>query len=145
MTDRHGGKVAREAEDALVERRALDLKAVDRVRPIEHHDVDLPLRRLLHHVRHRRHVGVEAGADVLQVHDHRVDALEHRGRRTPRLAVERVDRQAGLLVGRGRHAGVENPADAVLRAEEPDERHVLRALQQIDRGRAVARDARCGS
>ena len=48
------------------------------IRPIEHDDRHLPLRRLLHHIGHRRHVGVEARADVLQIDDDRVEAVEHR-------------------------------------------------------------------
>ena len=51
--------------------------------------------------------------------------VEHRGGRPPRLAVERMDRQPGLLVRRRRHVRVEDAADAVLRAEQRDERDVL--------------------
>ena len=92
VTDRHR-EVTDEAELRLVERRAFDLEAVDRVGAVEHDDRQLPLRRLLHHVRHRGHVGVEARADVLEVDHDRVEPLEHRRGRTPAVAVERVDRQ----------------------------------------------------
>ena len=89
--------------------------------PIEHDDFDLARRRFLHHVRHRRHVGVEARADVLQIDHDGVQTVEHVGCRPLRRAVERMDRQARALVLRRRHGGVENAADAVLRAEERDE------------------------
>ena len=75
----------------------------------------------------------------------RVDAVEHRGGRAPGVAVERVDRQPGLLVRLGRHVRVEDAADAVLRAEERDQLDVLGVVQQIDRRRAVPGAARCGS
>ena len=140
VADRHR-EVADEAELRLVEHRALDLKPVDRVRPVEHDDRHLPLRRLLHGIGHRRHVGVEARADVLEIDDERVDAVEHRRRRPAAVAVERVDRQAGLGVGFGRHVGVEHAADAVLGAEQRDQLDVLGVVQQVDRGRAVPRAA----
>ena len=126
----------------LLERRTFDLEPVDRVRPIEHEDRDLPLRRLLHHVRHRRLVRVEARADVLDVDDHRVDALQHLVGRAARLAVERVDRQAGLLVLLRRHLVVERAPDPVLGAEERHQRHALGLEQQVDGRRARAGDAR---
>ena len=125
-----------------VERRPFDLEAVDRIGTIEHDHRDLALGRLLHHVRHRRHVGVEARADVLQVDDERVEPVEHGGGRPPRIAVERVDGQTrSFRPSRTGHVRVEHAADAVLRAEQRDQRHVLRAVQQIDRRRAVARAA----
>ena len=52
--------------------------------------------------------------------------------RPARLAIERVDWQAGLLVRRRRDLVVEHAADAVLGAEERDQFHVLGAEQQID-------------
>ena len=69
--------------------------------------------------------------------------VEHRGGRTPRLAVERVDRQPGLLVAsRTATLVVEHAADAVLGAEERDQLHVLaRAQSRSIVRRAVARAA----
>ena len=67
---------------------------------------------------------------------------EHGVGRTPRVAVERVNRQAGLLVARRRHRVVENAADAVLGAEERDQLHAGRLVDHVDRARAVGRAAR---
>ena len=58
--------------------------------------------------------------------------VEHRRGRPARLAVERVDRQPGLLVRRRRHFRVEHAADAVLGAEERDQLDVLGLVQQVD-------------
>ena len=73
VPDWHRRQVAGEADRRLVERRALDLHAADRVRPVEHDDGDLAGGGLLQDVGHRRHVGVEARADVLQIDDDRVE------------------------------------------------------------------------
>ena len=121
---RHRRDVAGEPDAALVERGAFDLPAANRVRAVEHDDANLPLRRLLHHVRHRRAVGVEADAHVLQIDHERVDALQHLVGGTPRRAVERMDDQARLLVLRRRDVLVDDAANAVLGAEERDERDV---------------------
>ena len=90
------------------------------------------------HERHRRHVGVEADADVLEIDDDRVDPLEHGRGRPARVAVERVNRQPGLRVDFRRHVGVEHAADAVLRPEQRHQLHVLRLVQQVDGRGAVA-------
>ena len=58
------------------------------------------------------------------------------------LAVQGINRQPCFLVARRRHFLVELPADAVLRAEERDERDVARAEQRIDRAGASLRPAR---
>ncbi len=86
---------------------------------------------------HRRHVGVEARADVLQVDDDRVEAGEHLGGRPARRAVQRMNRQARLLVHRRRHGRVEDAANAVLRTEQGHERHAGCGANQVNRGRAV--------
>ena len=56
-----------------------------------------------------------------------------------RLAVERVDDQAGLLIAGRFDAIVGFAADAVLGAEQGRQRHAGRLGEQIDRARAVAR------
>ena len=61
-------------------------------------DLDLLLARRFQQIAQRRHVGVEAAADVLDVVDQRVDAFELLGGRPAPLAVQAEDRQAGLLV-----------------------------------------------
>ena len=133
VPDRHR-EVSNKAELSLVQHGAFDLEPVDGIRPIQHDDRNLPLGGLLHGIGHRRHVGVEAGTDVLEVDHERVDAVEHRRRRPAALAVEGVDRQAGLGVCFGRHGRVEHTANAVLGTEERHELDVLGVVQQIDRG-----------
>ena len=121
--------------------RPLDLPAVDRIGTIQHDHLDAARRRLLQQVSKRRHVRVEAAADVLQVHDHRVDALQHLRCGAPGLAVQRVDRQAGLLVDRRWDLFVENAPDAVLGTEQRHQRQVLRRVERVDRRLAAARPA----
>ncbi len=99
----------------------------------------LPLRGLLHHVRDGGGIRVEARADVLQIDDDRVEPLQHVGRRALGRAVQRVDRQAGLLVARRGTASSSCAADAVLGAEQRDELHAGRAGERVDRRLAAAR------
>jgi hypothetical protein len=81
----------------------------------------------------RGDVGVEARADVLDVEHQRIEPFKLLGVGPARLAIERVDRQARLLVHRVRDVLlVELAADAVLGREE---RHQLKApglLEHID-------------
>src|SRR5947199_44732 len=83
--------------------------------------------RPLHGEAHRGHVGVEARADVLDVEDEGVEAGELLRLRLARLAVEAVDRQAADRIARVADLLVRHAADAVLGAEERDERHPRRA------------------
>src|SRR5205085_8887500 len=103
-------------------------------------DGDARLRGLLQRVAERRDVGVEARAHVLYVVDERVEVLQLLGLRSSRLAVERVDGQARLLVNRVRNFLVRLTSYAVLRREERRELHALRFAQNVNRlsARAVA-------
>ncbi len=127
----------------LRRRRTLDLPPVHRIRAIEHHDGDLLLRRLLHHVAHRELIGVEANADVLEIHDDGVEAGEGSLDRPPRAALveQGVNRQARLLILRRRHIVIEHAADAVLGTEERNQLHVGCSVEKIDRRFPVARSA----
>ena len=60
---------ADEAGELLLADVALQVHAVDRIRPIEHDDLHAGRRRLPHAERHGVDEGVVAGADVLQVDD----------------------------------------------------------------------------
>ena len=82
-------------------------------------------RRRFHAIRHRRDVGVEAHARVLNIEDKRIDAFQHLRRRPARLAVQAVDRQPRRGIDRIRsQRRIHTPRDAVLRAEQ---RHQLYA------------------
>ncbi len=120
---RRHAHVAGESNPFLVEQRPLDPPAVDRVRPVEHDDLDLPLRRFLHDVPHRADVGVEPHAHVLDVDDQGVDAGQHGFRVGRRVSpYSEWMTRPGLLVLRRGHLVVEGAADPVLRTEERDER-----------------------
>ncbi len=102
MPWRTGSVVPRdEAALGAVEHRPFDAHAADRVRTVEHDEL-LPCAcaAAVEAFAHRGDVGVEAAADVLDVEDQRVEAVELFGGRRAAFAVEAVDRQAGLLVAR---------------------------------------------
>ena len=80
------------------EHHPLDLRAADRIGAVADDDLEALLARRLQAVRHRVDVGVDAHADVLEVDHERVEAVQHLGRRFPRLAVQRVDGHAADLV-----------------------------------------------
>ena len=61
---------------ALIEHGAADVEAIDGVGAIEHHKPLVMPSRLFHGPRHRRHIRVEAGSDILDVEDEHVDVLE---------------------------------------------------------------------
>ncbi len=96
-------------------------------------------------------VGVDAGADVLQVDDEHVDEVEHLGRRLAGLAIQREDRDAAARVGAVRrldHVVLEIGAEAVLRPEDRGEFEGRRFGELIDHmaegvvdGRGVGQDA----
>ncbi len=143
VPDRHRRQIAGEARPRLSSSAGpFDLHAADRIRPVEHEDFDLsaspppPSRTPSSSCTCRSACRCPAGR-----------SRSRRGRSASRRvgplrrAVERVDRQAGLLVRRRRHRRVEDAADAVLGAEERDELHAGRRGQQIDRRGAVARAA----
>ncbi len=85
--------VGREGELVPVGDRALERQTADGIGPVEHHDGDLRPGRFLEDIAQRRHVGVEARADILDVEDESVEAGEILRARAPRLAVERSNGQ----------------------------------------------------
>src|SRR5205823_5194194 len=83
---------------AAVEHRPGYGDAADRIGPIEDDESLAMFGRRLHRFAHRRDVGIESSADVLDVEDDGVDGFEHRRRRPPRFAVEAIDLSARRLV-----------------------------------------------
>ena len=117
---------ANEGAAAVVHPRARDRHAVDRIRPVEHHEGLLVLGSGLHRLEHRGHIRVEPAADVLDVEHDRIDVGEHLRRGSLRLAVEALHRHARLLVLAVRHVGlVERAAGAVLGSEDRHELHAV--------------------
>ena len=97
----------------------------------------------LHRVGHRRDVRVRARADVLNVEEQHVDAVEHRRARMPRRAVEAVDRQARLSVDvrRDRGAGGAVAAKPVLGREDRLDANLPVAQDRVDDRFQPRRDA----
>ena len=95
----HGkGKAADERAQRRIDDRAFDGQAADRIGSIEDDDRNAGLACGLHDVREGVDEGVEAGADVLEVIDDRVEAGEVRRlgpQRTLGVAVQADDRQSG--------------------------------------------------
>ena len=125
--------IAREGEFIGVGHRSLRFNAADGVRAVEHVDGNFRARRFFHDVAERGDVCVEARADILNIEDERVELFQVLGLRSARLAVERIDRQSGLLVLRVRDFVVNQTAYAVLRRKERDEFDVRRFAQHVNR------------
>jgi hypothetical protein len=127
-----------------VHHRAQRLPPGYRVGPVQH---DEPLARHGrgdHRVVERPDVGVETGADVLDVVDHGVDAGLHNdvGERLPALAVGVVDGKPGARVGVEtlRATGLRRPAEAVLGAEDGGQVHPIVAVHHVDLVTQVGQD-----
>jgi hypothetical protein len=92
-------------------------------------------RRGAHAVGHRVDVGVNPGADVLQVDDQRVDTAQHLPRWLTRLAVEGIDRHpAARVVAMGRldHVVLHVRTKSVLGAENRAELHTVSRRHLVD-------------
>ena len=81
---------------------------------------------------HAGNIGVESGANILNIEDQRVDALEHFIGWTARIAVQAVNRQASRGILRGDHVFVGAAGEPVLGAEQRDELHARCVRQQVD-------------
>ena len=137
MTHRDGEETD-ERFEAGAERLALDVDAVDRVGTIADDDRNAVPAARLQAVRHRVDVGVDAGADVLQVDDQDIEAAQHGIGRLARLAVQRVDRNPPrrvVAVRRLDHVVLDVRAEPVLRAEDGGQRHAIgrrHAIEDMD-------------
>ena len=124
-----------ERAEPVVHHRTLDAFAAQRIRPVEHDELDARLRARFHRQAHRADERVGAHAGVLQIINQRVEALEHRGSRLARCAVERMDRQPGALVRLVAdvfprlHVAI----NSVFRPEQRDDPHARREAQQVNR------------
>ena len=105
LSDRHAvthgqGIEADEGRERGVRHGALDEHAAERVGPVEHDDPHPDPRARAHGERHGPGERVVAGADVLEVHDERVDSPQHGRRGLAARAIEAPHRQArGGIVG----------------------------------------------
>ena len=106
--------------------------SVDGVDAIQDEILLSALRGGLEAQRHGGGVGVEPAADVLDVIHQGVQVLHLLGGRFVGLAIEAVDRQAGLFVHGIAHLFVRRPADAVLWAKQHFELDARRVLEQVN-------------
>ena len=89
----------------------------------------------LEDVQHRIDEGVVAGAHVLHVEQHRVQAVQHRGSGDARAAVEAEDGQArgGVAAVPDFHEVLGIRPDPVLGAEEAHQPEARRAVERLGR------------
>ncbi len=115
-----------------------------RVRPIEHPDALAVLRRSLEHVEERRHVSVDAAAEVLEIDQDRIERSHRLTRRTAYFSIKAEDGDSVFRVREVRglhHIVLEVASDTVLRSE--NSRHVQsRREQGVEAVRQVLRDRR---
>ena len=124
-----------------IEQRPLDRLAADRVRPVADDHPHAVAPRRAQAVGHRVDVGVDARAHVLEIDDQQVEAVEHRRRRFPRVAVQRVDRNAEPWMpgmSRFHHVVLDVGMESVLR---PEQRRECRARQRRQPVRDVTEGA----
>jgi hypothetical protein len=96
----HGNrKLADERLESPCKKRPFNLDAANRIRPIAHDYRNAVARGGAQAVGHRVDVGVDPGADILEIDHQHVDLAQHFSSRFPRLAVERVNGDAtrGIL------------------------------------------------
>ena len=126
LTDRHpmphrDRVLPDERLESADKHRSFHGQAADGIRPIADDRLDAVLTTSRQAIRHRVDVGVNACADVLQVDDQRLDAVEHFRCWFSRFAVERVDRHPPQLVVRVRrfdHVFLEIRSEPMLRTKD---------------------------
>jgi len=125
-----------------IEKRALDDLPADGIGAVEDHKGDALLSRRFKAVEKSADIGVEAGADILNIENQYIHILEHFQRRLVVLAIEAVDRDAGagilLMIEQG--ARLEGAAHPVFRAEEGDQLQVPGLRKKIGSVAPVASD-----
>jgi hypothetical protein len=130
------GELADKRRERRIQPAAFDLVAANRIRPIADDHVDAVPGRCAHAVGHGVDVGVDPGADILQIHHQHVEIAQHVGHRLPRVAVKRVHRHVTpriLCVRRFNHVVLKIGAEPVLRAEERGDLDVWIADEPISR------------
>jgi len=113
--------------------RTLNTKPIDWIRPIEHIYRQPGPRGLFHQVTQGRDIGVEARADILDIKHEGIETFELLRFWPAGFTVERIDRQACLIVFRIRNLLVCVPANSMLGRKERHKLHVASILQNVDR------------
>jgi len=126
---------------AVIQNRASNVYAVDRIRTVEDDKPDVAVSRRLHRVAHRRNVGIEARTDVLNIKHNSIDTVEHRRRWSSNVSVKTQYWNTGssLNVVRDKR-DVEFPAEAVFRTEDFNELDVLGVVQMANRASSMSID-----
>ena len=126
---------ADERFEAVHQHRPFDFGSADRIGPIADDDLDVVACRRGQAVRHRIDVGIDAGADVLQVDDEHVHVLQHLGRGLARFAVKRIDGNvpAGVTgMARLDHVLLDVGPEPVLRPENDRQPGVRVGREPVD-------------
>ena len=153
----HGHRMEADETRNARHHRTLHAHAADGIHAVENDEFFLRQRGGFEGNAERGGVGVEAGADVLDIENKGVEVAELlglgrvgpenggsvvgvglAGRAFRGVAVETVNREFGFFVDGVADFFVGRPADAVFGAEERDEFEVFRGVEQIDGAAAVA-------
>src|SRR5438876_7087878 len=110
-----------EAGGSMVDR-AFHSEAIDWIHAIENKEFKVRLPGCFEAIAHRRDIGIELAADVLNVEHQRVEPLQLLRRRSVTLAVKAVNGEAGLFIDAVFDFLVRLSANAMLRAEQRLER-----------------------
>ena len=146
LTDSHSvpNRQAVKADEglfAVIQDRAANVYAVDRIRTIENDKSDVAVSSSLHRVAHRRNVGIEARTDVLNIKHNSIYILEHRRGWSSNVSVKTQYRNTGSgLNVVGNQRDIEFPAEAVFRAEDFHELDVLGLMQMTNRALSMSID-----
>jgi len=127
---------------AVVQHRARDVNAVDRVRAVENNKSDVVVGSRLHRVTHRRNIGIEARTDVLDIKHNGIDSIEHFRSWPSDFSVKTEDLNSGagidVIIN---NRDVELPAKAVFRAKYPHELNIFGVMQKENGALPVSVDA----
>ena len=153
----HGHRMEADETRNARHHRTLHAHAADGIHAVENDEFFLRKRGGFEGNAERGGVGVEAGAEVLDIENKGVEVAELlglgrvgpenggsvvgvglAGRAFRGVAVETVNRELGFFVDGVADLFVGRPADAVFGAEERDEFQVFRGVKQIDGAAAVA-------
>lgn len=143
FSDRHAvadgdGVMAGEVFFSLVDG-SVDGETADGIDAIEDEEGEIVFRGGFHGEAHGRDIGVEAGADILNIEDERIEAGELIGGGFAAVfAVKAVDGEASFGVGFVVDVFIGFAADAVFGAEEGDEVDVGGLVEEVDGGGAGA-------
>src|SRR3989338_10451737 len=132
FSDRHA--VAKRDVEITVERSQLffDKKSVDqiapqRVRPVEHHNRNLALLCRLHAIKKSGGIGIGTAADILDIKDKKIDAIEHFTGRPARLSVQTINLKRLFFFVFHMVVSIKKSVDAMLGRK--DSRHLASKLR----------------